>query len=108
MKTEGDAFMVSFQEAARAVEWCMTVQQQLLLVDWPQEIYSHAKSKREVSESTGTRRGVFLWISLFKSLQKGLCCITVCEFEWEFILAILPLNAIQSLRFVLCSSKKIQ
>ena len=38
VKTEGDAFMVSFQSVAAAVLWCFSVQIRLLSVDWPQEI----------------------------------------------------------------------
>ncbi|KAJ3009870.1 cysteinyl-tRNA synthetase [Thoreauomyces humboldtii] len=38
VKTEGDAFMVSFQNVSNAVEWCLTVQGELLNIDWPTEI----------------------------------------------------------------------
>ncbi|CAJ0635451.1 9952_t:CDS:10 [Entrophospora sp. SA101] len=38
VKTEGDAFMVSFPTVTSALLWCLTVQVQLLEVDWPQEI----------------------------------------------------------------------
>ena len=38
VKTEGDAFMVSFPTATAALLWCFVVQQQLLDVDWPPEI----------------------------------------------------------------------
>jgi hypothetical protein len=38
VKTEGDAFMVSFQDALSAVEWCLTVQLELRKLEWPQEI----------------------------------------------------------------------
>ncbi|KAI9094371.1 hypothetical protein DFS34DRAFT_582946, partial [Phlyctochytrium arcticum] len=40
VKTEGDAFMVSFQNVASAAEWCLTVQGELLSIDWPSEILS--------------------------------------------------------------------
>ncbi|KAJ3174163.1 cysteinyl-tRNA synthetase [Geranomyces variabilis] len=42
VKTEGDAFMVSFQNVSNAVEWCLTVQGELLNIDWPAEILSMA------------------------------------------------------------------
>ncbi|KAI8822208.1 uncharacterized protein EV422DRAFT_566644 [Fimicolochytrium jonesii] len=42
VKTEGDAFMVSFQNVIQAVEWCLTVQGELLSIDWPAEILSTA------------------------------------------------------------------
>lgn len=38
VKTEGDAFMVSFKSVLDALRWCMTAQLQLLKADWPQEI----------------------------------------------------------------------
>lgn len=38
VKTEGDAFMVSFPSPSSALLWCFNVQQQLLTADWPIEI----------------------------------------------------------------------
>lgn len=38
VKTEGDAFMVAFPDAAKAVRWCLNVQQELLDADWPPEL----------------------------------------------------------------------
>ncbi|KAJ3104308.1 cysteinyl-tRNA synthetase [Phlyctochytrium planicorne] len=38
VKTEGDAFMVSFQDIVGAVEWCMRAQLELRTIDWPKEI----------------------------------------------------------------------
>lgn len=38
VKTEGDAFMVSFQTVSSALEFCLTVQGELLKVNWPSEI----------------------------------------------------------------------
>ncbi|KAG8165094.1 hypothetical protein KVR01_005369 [Diaporthe batatas] len=38
VKTEGDAFMVSFPTATSALLWCFSVQMQLLDINWPQEM----------------------------------------------------------------------
>ncbi|KAK8125749.1 adenylate cyclase [Apiospora kogelbergensis] len=38
VKTEGDAFMVSFPTATSALLWCFSIQTQLLEVKWPPEI----------------------------------------------------------------------
>ncbi|CEP22549.1 CYR1 [Cyberlindnera jadinii] len=38
VKTEGDAFMVSFPTVTSAMIWCFNVQNQLLQEDWPAEI----------------------------------------------------------------------
>lgn len=38
VKTEGDAFMVSFPTATSALLWCFSIQTQLLDANWPSEI----------------------------------------------------------------------
>ncbi|PVV01571.1 hypothetical protein BB560_004006 [Smittium megazygosporum] len=38
VKTEGDAFMVSFASTTKALNWCLAVQTLFLKVDWPPEI----------------------------------------------------------------------
>lgn len=45
VKTEGDAFMVSFPTATSALLWCFSVQAQLLEVQWPSEILNHQVGK---------------------------------------------------------------
>jgi adenylate cyclase len=45
VKTEGDAFMVSFPAVSSALLWCFTVQLELLNVDWPREIIDSEDGK---------------------------------------------------------------
>jgi adenylate cyclase len=52
VKTEGDAFMVSFPTIAAALFWCFTVQVQLVREDWPLEILESEEGK-EIYDSTG-------------------------------------------------------
>lgn len=52
VKTEGDAFMVSFPSPTSALIWCFNVQHNLLTADWPTEILeSHHCC--EVTDSQG-------------------------------------------------------
>ena len=53
VKTEGDAFMVSFPTATSALLWCFVVQQHLLEVDWPPEILSsiHCQEVHDADEN---------------------------------------------------------
>ncbi|CAO1612961.1 unnamed protein product [Parajaminaea phylloscopi] len=52
VKTEGDAFMVSFPSVASAMIWCFNVQIQLVREDWPQEILESEDGK-EVRDAEG-------------------------------------------------------
>lgn len=45
VKTEGDAFMVSFPTVTAALLWTLTVQIELLREDWPQEILDSDEGK---------------------------------------------------------------
>lgn len=49
VKTEGDAFMVSFPTVTSAFLWCLTVQLELLREDWPQEILDSEEGKEELN-----------------------------------------------------------
>lgn len=53
VKTEGDAFMVSFPSVTSALLWCFNVQLHLLKEDWPQEILE-SEDGAEVLDSDGT------------------------------------------------------
>lgn len=52
VKTEGDAFMVSFPTVTSALLWCLTVQLELLREDWPQEILD-SEEGREITNARG-------------------------------------------------------
>lgn len=52
VKTEGDAFMVSFPSVTSALLWCFNVQLALLREDWPQEILESEDGK-EVFDASG-------------------------------------------------------
>ena len=51
VKTEGDAFFASFERPVDAVRFSIKVQQDLLNVEWPEDVYKHPDSKIEVSPS---------------------------------------------------------
>ncbi|KAI5474923.1 adenylate cyclase [Pseudohyphozyma bogoriensis] len=50
VKTEGDAFIVSFPTVTSALLWCLTVQLELLRIDWPQEILDSNEGKEIMSD----------------------------------------------------------
>lgn len=65
VKTEGDAFMVSFPTATSALLWCFAVQTSLLEVDWPSEMLNsitcsavHDKDNNLIFRGLSVRMGV--------------------------------------------------
>merc|ERR1711988_326259 len=50
VKTEGDAFMVAFEDVTSAVRFGLIIQEELLSVDWPQEIYDHEDAAIEYDD----------------------------------------------------------
>ena len=75
VKTEGDAFMVSFITATSALLWCFSVQAQLLEVQWPSEILSHTIGK-EVMDADNNL--IFRGLSVRMGAHFG---IPVCEHD---------------------------
>ena len=47
VKTEGDAFMVSFRTATSALLWCFEIQKKLLTVDWPAEVLNTVSGQEQ-------------------------------------------------------------
>lgn len=73
VKTEGDAFMCSFPTALSAVWFCLSVQMQLLNIEWPLEILE-CEDGKEIYDQNGklVARGL--------SVRMGIHCgFPVCE-----------------------------
>lgn len=73
VKTEGDAFMCSFSNVLSALQWCVTVQLQLLHEAWPLEILE-CEDGKEITDADGNllARGL--------SVRMGIHCgKPVCE-----------------------------
>ena len=75
VKTEGDAFMVSFPTVTSALLWCFTIQSQLLEVPWPQEILSSVHGQ-EVCDADGNV--IFRGLSVRMGIHRG---VPVCEID---------------------------
>lgn len=76
VKTEGDAFMVSFPSPTAALLWCFNVQQQLLKQDWPTEILE-TDHCCEVTDSKG--EVIFRGLSVRMGIHWG---SPVCELDY--------------------------
>ncbi|CAJ2501172.1 Uu.00g040250.m01.CDS01 [Anthostomella pinea] len=68
VKTEGDAFMVSFPTATAALLWCFSVQTQLLEVNWPSEVLNSV-SCQEVYD--GENNLIFRGLSVRMGIHYG-------------------------------------
>jgi adenylate cyclase len=73
VKTEGDAFMVSFPTATSALLWCFAVQLTLLEVEWPSEVLTSVSAQvvRDKDETV-----IFKGLSVRMGIHYGDC---VCE-----------------------------
>ncbi|KAI9354943.1 phosphatase 2C-domain-containing protein [Pilaira anomala] len=58
VKTEGDAFMVCFQDTISALLWCFTVQLQLLEADWPAGILETGEGREIEKDNVTIYRGL--------------------------------------------------
>jgi adenylate cyclase len=75
VKTEGDAFMVSFPTATSALMWCFSVQSQLLEIQWPSEILNHSIGKEVVDADANL---IFRGLSVRMGVHFG---TPVCEHD---------------------------
>lgn len=73
VKTEGDAFMVSFPTATSALLWCFSSQSRLLEANWPSEILNSIHGQ-EVLDADGNR--IFRGLSVRMGIHWG---TPVCE-----------------------------
>ena len=73
VKTEGDAFMVSFPTATSALLWCFSVQTHLLNVAWPSEVLNSVHGE-EVLDADGNI--IFRGLSVRMGIHWG---VPVCE-----------------------------
>lgn len=73
VKTEGDAFMVSFPSVTTAMIWCFNVQQQLLQEDWPSEIIQSDEG-RSILDNDGVE--IYKGLSVRMGIHWG---TPVCE-----------------------------
>eukprot|EP01062_Namystynia_karyoxenos_P025286 TRINITY_DN19920_c1_g3_i4.p1 TRINITY_DN19920_c1_g3~~TRINITY_DN19920_c1_g3_i4.p1 ORF type:complete len:1554 (+),score=423.63 TRINITY_DN19920_c1_g3_i4:84-4664(+) len=58
VKTEGDAFMVTFAKPSGALAWCAEMQRTLVTLDWPEEILSSLAAAVERVQQTVVWRGL--------------------------------------------------
>lgn len=70
VKTEGDAFMVSFPTGTSALLWCFAVQLNLLQVDWPSEVLG-AVSAEMITDKDETV--IFKGLSVRMGIHFGDC-----------------------------------
>ncbi|KAI9842879.1 MAG: cysteinyl-tRNA synthetase [Thelocarpon superellum] len=73
VKTEGDAFMVSFPTATSALLWCFSVQTHLLDIAWPSEVLNSVHGQ-EVLDADG--QVIYRGLSVRMGIHWG---VPVCE-----------------------------
>jgi adenylate cyclase len=70
VKTEGDAFMVSFPTATSALLWCFAVQLSLLEVSWPSEILNSMTGQTVFDKDNNS---IFKGLSVRMGIHYGEC-----------------------------------
>lgn len=73
VKTEGDAFMVSFPTPTSALLWCFSVQSLLLVADWPAEIIDTTEGREILDDKEEV---IFRGLSVRMGIHWG---APVCE-----------------------------
>lgn len=94
VKTEGDAFMVAFHTAAQAVKWCLTVQEALVNLQWPQEILTRPAAAVELGGDEVYLYIIYIPAIIFIQIIcisiHGVCvCVCVCKKVFCFCLCVL-------------------
>src|SRR5690606_1644083 len=76
VKTQGDSFMISFFNAVDAVKYCMLVQENLMLADWPELLLNHECAKEVYSSATN--------LLLFRGLRVRMGVhVGIPDFQWD-------------------------
>ncbi|KAL2207233.1 PP2C-domain-containing protein [Sarocladium strictum] len=70
VKTEGDAFMVSFPTATSALLWCFAVQMSLLEVAWPSEVLTSTSGEPRYDKDNNL---IFKGLSVRMGIHYGDC-----------------------------------
>ena len=73
VKTEGDAFMVTFFSAQYAVLWCLAVQEALLAAEWPEPFLAMKAAAKEwvTDPKSGAKQLVFNGIRIRMGIHTG-------------------------------------
>jgi len=64
VKTEGDAFFISFERPEDAIRFCFKIQNELLNVPWPERLYQHPDASIECTPEGKLLYKVFIYYFL--------------------------------------------
>jgi adenylate cyclase len=71
VKTEGDAFIVSFPTVTSALLWCMTTQLELLKIEWPSEILATDDGREILDPDSENRQVLYKGLSVRMGMNFG-------------------------------------